>query len=323
MRGRSFGGRLVLAVAVAALVLVLAGCGAGSKDQSGGEASPGIPGPETARDSGSSTPPEQAKGGAVTGPAAVAGGATGAGTATIRLADPGARIVRTANVRLEVGEGKLPSTIDRAGAIVTKLSGTYVSSNTTVGDDSNGGVTSGQVTFRVPVASYEQALRELKGLGRYLGEDSGSKDVSSEFVDLNAQLTAWKAQERTYLRLLDRARSIGDVIAIQNQLSQAQQNIERLQGQINFLDDQSARSTIVLDLTEPGGAVSRPKGLLAKSWEVAVDGLLAILAAVIVLTIWSAPFLVVAAIVVVVVRALRRSRRGSAASPPATPSAQA
>ncbi len=111
---------------------------------------------------------------------------------------------------------------------------------------------SGQVTFRVPVDAFEPVLRELKGLGTYRGEQSSTEDVTNQYVDLNGQLAAWRAQERVYLRLLDRARSVTDVIAVQNQLQQVQSNIERLQGQLDHLEDQSSFSTIVLRLTEPG-----------------------------------------------------------------------
>ena len=62
-------------------------------------------------------------------------------------------------------------------------------------------------------------------------------------------------------RLLDRAKSVTDVIAVQNQLQQVQSNIERLQGQLDHLEDQSSFSTIVLRLTEPGAAAGgRPAG---------------------------------------------------------------
>jgi hypothetical protein len=106
----------------------------------------------------------------------------------------------------------------------------------------------------VPVDAFEAILRELKGLGTYRGERSSTEDVTTRYVDLRGQLTAWRAQERVYLRLLGRARSIGDVIAVQNQLQQVQSNIERLQGQVNHLEDQSSFSTIVLVLTEPAPA---------------------------------------------------------------------
>ena len=309
MQGHKGGRRLLIGLVVLAVV-ALAGCSRGGGDQSGG----GAPSAQPATEGGStgSAGPGVAKdqAGAGTSAAPAAGGA-------VRLADPNSKLVRTANVRLEVGKGKLSDTIDRASAVVTGLGGDYVGSSTTVPRGGSDDVATGQVTFRVPVDKYEQALRELKGLGRYLGEESSSKDVSSEYVDLNAQLKAWKAQEATYLKLLDKARSINDVIAIQNQLSEAQQNIERLQGQINYLGDQSARSTIVLDLTEPGG-VTATKGTLARAWEVAVNGLVAIGVAAMVLLIWTLPFALLGLGVVVVVRLLRRNRRA-----PVTPSAQA
>jgi hypothetical protein len=304
MRGHK-GGRRLLVGLVALAALALAGCSGGGGDQAGGVQS------QPVTESGSSGPgvaKDQAGAGTAASPAA---------GAAVRLGDPNTKLVRTANVRLEVGKGRLSDTIDRASAVVTRLDGDYVGSSTTVPRGGSDDVATGQVTFRVPVAAYEQALRELKGLGRYLGEESSSKDVSSEYVDLNAQLKAWKAQEATYLKLLERARSINDVIAIQNQLSEAQQNIERLQGQINYLGDQSARSTIVLDLTEPGGAAV-PKGRLARAWEVAWSGLATIGVATLVLLIWALPFALVGVGVVVVVRLLRRNRRA-----PVAPSAQA
>jgi virulence-associated protein VapD len=158
------------------------------------------------------------------------------------------------------------------------------------------------------VDAFEPVLRELKGLGTYRGEQSSTEDVTNQYVDLNAQLTAWRAQERVYLRLLGRAKSVADVIAVQNQLQQVQSNIERLQGQVNHLEDQSSFSTIVLQLREPGAAAGRPAGRLARAWSTAVNGLGVMAAAVLVGVIWLTPVVVLAGAVLFAVRALRRPR---------------
>ena len=170
------------------------------------------------------------------------------------------------------------------------------------------GPASGQVTFRVPVDAFEPALRELKALGTYRGERSSTEDVTNQYVDLNGQLTAWRAQERVYLRLLDRAKSVADVIAVQNQLQQVQSNIERLQGQVDHLEDQSSFSTIVLQLREPGAAAGKPAGRLARAWATAVNGLGVMAAAVLVGVIWLTPVVVLAGAVLFGMRALRRPR---------------
>jgi Domain of unknown function (DUF4349) len=242
---------------------------------------------------------------ATTGAGAPAGkGSTAA--AEVRLVDLGNRIVRTANVDLEVGKGTLDETIDRASGVVTRAEGTYVGSSTSVPGD---GPATGQVTFRVPVDAFEAVLRELKGLGTYRGEQSSTEDVTTRYIDLRGQLTAWRAQERVYLRLLGRARSIGDVIAVQNQLQQVQSNIERLQGQVNHLEDQSSFSTIVLNLSEPGaGGAAQPRGRLERAWATAVSGLAVMGAAALVGLVWLTPVAALAFLVLLVLRATRRPR---------------
>jgi hypothetical protein len=231
-------------------------------------------------------------------------GTTGA-AAQVRLVDLGNRIVRTATVDLEVDKGQLDETINRASDAVVKAKGIYVGSSTSV---PSGEPASGQVTFRVPVDAFEAVLRELKGLGAYRGEQSSTEDVTNRYVDLNGQLAAWRAQERVYLRLLDRARSVTDVIAVQNQLQQVQSNIERLQGQLDQLEDQSSFSTIVLQIREPGAAAGEPQGRLARAWATAVNGLGVMAAAALVAVVWAIPVAILAVLVLLGVRTLRRPR---------------
>jgi len=243
---------------------------------------------------------------ATTGASAPSGKASAAAAAEVRLVDLGNRIVRTAKVDLEVGKGTLDETIDRATDAVTRAEGTYVGSSTSVPGE---GPATGEVTFRVPVDAFEALLRELKGLGTYRGERSSTEDVTNQYVDLRGQLTAWRAQERVYLRLLGRARSIGDVIAVQNQLQQVQSNIERLQGQVNHLEDQSSFSTIVLNLSEPGaGGVAQPRSRLERAWATAVSGLGVMAAAALVALVWLTPLVALAGLVLLLLRAAKRLR---------------
>jgi Domain of unknown function (DUF4349) len=259
-------------------------------------------------------------GGAAGTPApAPAGGAPAkSSAAAVQLVDLGNRIVRKATLSLEVGQADLNDTISRATTIVSGHQGIYVSSSTEVPNDRPA---HGQVSFRVPVDAFEATLRELKGLGRYRGEHSSSEDVTTQYIDLNGQLAAWRAQEKVYLRLVAQAKSIADVISVQNQLQSVQSNINRLQGQVDFLRDQSSFSTIELDLAEPGAAgPAVPRTRFAKAWSTAVDGLGAMAAAALVVVIWLTPLGLVALIVVWVVQRLRRpATSGSLAPrPPAT-----
>jgi hypothetical protein len=293
--------RAAVGVALVAMV-VLAGCGRGG--DTGGSGGGG--GADVAPAADQVGERDQAAPAAGSSEAGKAGGSTQA-AAEVRLVDLGNRVVRTATVDLEVAEGDLNQAINDATDVVLKAKGLYVGSSTSVPE---GEPASGQVTFRVPVDAFEPVLRQLKDLGTYRGERSSTEDVTNQYVDLNAQLAAWRAQERVYLRLLDRAKSIADVIAVQNQLQQVQSNIERLQGQVNHLEDQSSFSTIVLQLTEPGagGPAGQPTGRLARAWATAVNGLGVMAAAVLIAVIWVTPVVLLAGLVLLGVRTLRRPR---------------
>ncbi|HEX6675166.1 MAG TPA: DUF4349 domain-containing protein [Actinomycetes bacterium] len=290
-------GRWWVALVVVTVVgMGLAGCSGGADGGGGGAGS-------AARSAaGPTAAPAPASGDAAKASKAAGG---------VHLVDLGNRIVRTATVNLEVRKGGIGDAISQATDVVARNKGIYVAASTSLPSD---GVARGQVTFRVPVVAFEPVLRDLKALGTYRGEKSSTDDVTSDYVDLKGQLTAWRAQERTYLRLLDRARSIADVISVQNQLQQVQSNIERLQGQVNYLEDQSSYSTIVLSLTEPGaGAAGRPKGTYAKAWELAVTGLVRMSAAALVLVVWLVPVAALGVVALLVARLARRPR--PAASP--------
>jgi hypothetical protein len=291
--------RVAAALALALAALLAAGCSAGGDKIAGSDA-------------GGST---QAKAPAAGAPSS---GGTPAKASTVQLVDLGNRIVRKATLNLEVGRAKLNDTISHATTIVSEHQGIYVSSSTEVPDNGPG---HGQVTFRVPVDAFEATLRDLKGLGRYRGEHSSTEDVTTQYIDLNGQLAAWRAQEKVYLRLLGQAKSISDVISIQNQLQEVQSNINRLQGHVDHLRDQSSFSTIELDLAEPGAASpAASRSRFEKAWSTAVDGLGAMAAAALVVVIWLTPLGLVALIVVWVVQRLRRpATSGSLAPrPPAT-----
>jgi hypothetical protein len=283
MRAGRWWAGLVVATVVG---MTLAGCSRGPSESGGGAGA-----------SRSEAAPAAA-------PAADAGKAAGQ-AASVRLVDLGNRIVRTATVNLEVREGGIGDAISQATEVAARHKGIYVAATTSLPSD---GEARGQVTFRVPVAAFEAVLRDLKALGTYRGEKSSTEDVTSSYIDLKGQLTAWRAQERIYLKLLDRARSIADVIAVQNQLQQVQSNIERLQGQVDYLEDQSSFSTIVLALTEPGAAGGQPRGTLAKAWEFALAGLVRMSAAALVLVVWLVPLAALGALALLVVRLARRPR---------------
>jgi hypothetical protein len=71
-----------------------------------------------------------------------------------------------------------------------------------------------------------------------------SKDVSEEYVDVEARLRTHKRVEEQYLALLKDAKNVGETLEVHKQLTIVRTEIERLQGKMRLFDHQVRLSTI-------------------------------------------------------------------------------
>ncbi len=190
----------------------------------------------------------------------------------------GPKIVKQGRLTLQVRKGTFADRFQQAMGVARAHGGFVEDSHTTVGR-----FRSGSMTIRVPVSEFEAAFAELKPLGIVKGEEVSGQDVTAQFVDLQARLKNWQAQETVLLRLMSKATTVVDSIRVQNQLQQVQQNIEELQGELRLLSDQTAMGTITLSMTEQG-LVSPPitRSTLTKAWHDALHGFVIVFAAVLV-----------------------------------------
>ncbi len=108
----------------------------------------------------------------------------------------------------------------------------------------------GSVTIRVPSDTFGKVLASIKALAvQVTRENINSTDVTEQFIDLQAQLKNYKAAEAQYLKVLNRAYTVKDILAVRKELSLVRGNIERMQGRINYLSRQISMSTISVSLT--------------------------------------------------------------------------
>jgi len=67
---------------------------------------------------------------------------------------------------------------------------------------------------------------------------------------MTAQLEALQVEEEALLRLLAQAGDLGDLLAVQNQLTHVRHQINRLEGEVRLLENQVALSTVDLSIWE-------------------------------------------------------------------------
>ncbi|MDI6799330.1 MAG: DUF4349 domain-containing protein [Actinomycetota bacterium] len=110
---------------------------------------------------------------------------------------------------------------------------------------------SGNIIIKVAAENFEAAVIELKELGRIESEQETLAEVSEEHIDLTARLGNYERQEQRYLEILNAAKTVEDMVKIEEALTRVRGEIESIKGQLDYLDRNIAMATITLDLTEP------------------------------------------------------------------------
>jgi hypothetical protein len=112
------------------------------------------------------------------------------------------------------------------------------------------GFRNGVVTVKIPSPRFEEAYTEIRALGiRVERESVDSRDVTDEYVDLEARLRNFKASEVRFLAILEKANTVEDILRVQRDLDKVRENIERLEGRLQLLNRQIEMSTISVSLT--------------------------------------------------------------------------
>lgn len=181
------------------------------------------------------------------------------------------RIVKTGTVVLRAARGRVGTTLAAVEQAAAQVRG-YVSSSST---QETGSSPTGTVTLRVPVASYEDVLRRVRGLGAtVVSVSSTGDDVTATYADTQAQITSLTAARARFLVILGQARTIGETLSVQQRVDEVQQQIDRLEGQRRVLADQSDRASLTVTVGEKGDLPVEPvsRSGLAQAWHDAVQG---------------------------------------------------
>lgn len=158
------------------------------------------------------------------------------------------KVITTASISMEV------ESLDEAYKSLTEIanrSGGYVSgSNYDVGYDN---VKSGSITLRIPQKGYESVIASIRALGEVESENTSGNDVTEEYVDLKARLSNKKKVEERFTEILDRAITIADILKVEREIASVREEIERMTGRINYLENMTSLATITVSLHEAYG----------------------------------------------------------------------
>ncbi len=156
---------------------------------------------------------------------------------------------------------------------ITKLAadngGFVVSSNSyNVSLDGGGQAPEGSITIRVKAESLDAVLQSIRKLVKNADEDVLSQtvtgqDVTKDYTDLQSRLKNLQQAEAQLREIMASATKPEDVLNVFNQLTQVREQIEVIQGQINYYQEAAALSSVAVQIK----AEATVKPLTVAGWQ--------------------------------------------------------
>jgi vacuolar-type H+-ATPase subunit E/Vma4 len=217
------------------------------------------------------------------------------------------KIIRDGRIGIVVPDGEFGNAVGDLTFIAERHGGFILSSATQ-------NERSGTFVLRIPAKRFDRALADVRDLGtRVRFQEISGDDVTAEFIDFQARLRILQARKALLFDLFQQANTTEEILRLAGQLDEVQLRIEQIQGQLTFIRDQVAESTLRVSIQERNAPeatsqaeVDNPD--LGSSFDLAVQGFLRIVGAVIVGLGYLIPLTALGAVVWMAVWFVRRRR---------------
>jgi hypothetical protein len=242
-------------------------------------------------------------------------------SAAAKLIPSAESIIYTAQLSVRV---KNVSTALGQATQIVEAAGGYVASETASNDPDHPAKATATITFKIPVAVYQQTLASLSGasVGTQLSLQQQAQDVTQQVADVNSQVTSDEDAIAQLRLLLKHAGSVGNLLQVQDQINTEETGLEAMQAQQRALDHEVSYATATVTIVGPKAAAPKPKkaaptpGLASgatggwHAFRLTIDWILAIIGAV-------APFAAALAVLAALVWWIRRRLRRHPVATPA------
>lgn len=152
------------------------------------------------------------------------------------------KIIRDGRMQIEVAS--LADTKSLIDTLLNSSGGYYANESF----DKNDYQSSYSLKIRVPSAKFDTFIKTIEsGGGDILFKEIGARDVTDQFIDLESRLTNKRNYLQRYNELLKQAKSVSEILEIQERIRVLEEEVESTVGRLKYLTDQVDFST--LDLT--------------------------------------------------------------------------
>jgi len=122
--------------------------------------------------------------------------------------------------------------------------------------------TSYELKLRIPAENFEKVIQFIEsGKDEIVSKSIHSRDITEEYVDIEARLNYKRDFLKRYKDLLVKASTVKDILAVEDNIRKLQEEIESKEGRLKYLNDQISYSTLEIELTQEKEYVYKPKPL--------------------------------------------------------------
>lgn len=161
------------------------------------------------------------------------------------------KIVKTGSMSIETANvGRSKQSLD---ALVRKFEGHYEQESLSKGNT----ISSYNLIIRIPSSKYDSFIAELdKGNDKITSKSIQSQDLTAQYYDLDSRIKSKRAYLQRYTELLAKARSVKEVLEIEEQIRVIQEEIDATQASLKALSNQVDYSTLTVYLYQEQSNIS-------------------------------------------------------------------
>jgi hypothetical protein len=109
--------------------------------------------------------------------------------------------------------------------------------------------TSYDLKLRIPAENFENVLSAIENGGNEItGKSIHSRDVTSEYIDIETRINSKRDYLKRYKELLTKANTVKDILEIQESIRSLQEELESREKQLKYLSNQIAFSTLDINI---------------------------------------------------------------------------
>jgi hypothetical protein len=137
-------------------------------------------------------------------------------------------------------------------AIVRKHGGVLIED---VVDESS--TSNGRFLIRIATPGTDDLMAAIERLGQLRTRHVNAHDIGKQYKDAELQLENLNVAMARYEQILTKANTVADILSIERELTRLRGEIEQVKGNLRWMQDRAARSTVHVNLTATRQAVAQ------------------------------------------------------------------